>query len=117
MSKTKGRNSRGAAPTRKARKRGASRRAKSFDPPSPPKKNVARIGTLGCDAAGDLLGFARGRHFGTILADPPWQFTNKTGKIAPEHKRLSRYGTMNLDEIMALPIGELTAPTAHLYLS
>jgi N6-adenosine-specific RNA methylase IME4 len=53
---------------------------------------------------------------GAILADPPWQFTNKTGKVAPEHKRLSRYGTMKLDEIMALPLGELVAPTAHLYL-
>jgi N6-adenosine-specific RNA methylase IME4 len=47
--------------------------------------------------------FAQGRRFATILADPPWQFTNKTGKVAPEHKRLSRYGTMKLDEIMALP--------------
>src|SRR5580658_105141 len=51
-------------------------------------------------AGRDLLGFAQGRHFATILADPPWQFTNKTGKVAPEHKRLSRYGTMRLDEIM-----------------
>ena len=33
----------------------------------------------------DLIRFANGRHFGTILADPPWQFTNKTGKVAPEH--------------------------------
>ena len=51
-----------------------------------------------------------------ILADPPWQFTNKTGKVAPEHKRLSRYGTMRLPEIMALPVEQLAAPTAHLYL-
>ena len=51
----------------------------------------------------DLLAFAGGRRFATLLADPPWQFTNKTGKVAPEHKRLSRYGTMTLAEIMALP--------------
>ena len=43
---------------------------------------------------------ANRRRFATILADPPWQFTNKTGKVAPEHKRLARYGTMKLDEIM-----------------
>jgi len=39
----------------------------------------------------DLLEFVGKRRFGAILADPPWQFANKTGKIAPEHKRLSRY--------------------------
>jgi len=43
-------------------------------------------------------------------------FTNKTGKVAPEHKRLSRYGTMKFDEISALPIPEIAAPTSHLYL-
>jgi N6-adenosine-specific RNA methylase IME4 len=47
---------------------------------------------------------------------PPWQFTNKTGKVAPEHKRLARYGTMKLNEISALPISEMCAPTSHLYL-
>jgi N6-adenosine-specific RNA methylase IME4 len=66
--------------------------------------------------AADLLQFTRGRRFATILADPPWQFTNKTGKVAPEHRRLSRYGTMKLDEIMALPIGDIAATPAHLYL-
>ncbi|HVI81097.1 MAG TPA: MT-A70 family methyltransferase, partial [Candidatus Acidoferrum sp.] len=63
-----------------------------------------------------LLHFASGRRFATILADPPWQFTNKTGKVAPEHKRLARYGTMKLPEISALPIAEISAPTSHLYL-
>src|SRR5215212_5081842 len=67
-------------------------------------------------AAVDLLNFARGRRFATILADPPWQFTNKTGKIAPEHKRLARYGTMKLPDIKALPVSQISAPTAHLYL-
>jgi N6-adenosine-specific RNA methylase IME4 len=68
------------------------------------------------DAAVDLLRSAHGRKFGTILVDPPWQFQNKTGKIAPEHKRLARYGTMTLADIEALPVGELAADTAHLYL-
>ncbi|MDP6590924.1 MAG: MT-A70 family methyltransferase [Alphaproteobacteria bacterium] len=56
------------------------------------------------------------QQFGTILADPPWQFTNRTGKMAPEHKRLSRYSTMTLEDIATLPVAELAAPTAHLYL-
>lgn len=57
-----------------------------------------------------------GRRFATILADPPWQFQNRTGKIAPEHKRLSRYGTMTLDGIKSLPIPSAAADTCHLYL-
>lgn len=68
------------------------------------------------DAAADLLKFVGNRRFATILADPPWQFTNKTGKVAPEHKRLARYGTMKLPDIKALPISDIAAPTSHLYL-
>jgi N6-adenosine-specific RNA methylase IME4 len=64
----------------------------------------------------NMLQLAQGYLFGTILADPPWQFINSTGKIAPEHKRLTRYGTMTLDEILALPVDRLAEPTAHLYL-
>jgi len=64
----------------------------------------------------DLLRFTKNRRFATILADPPWQFVNRTGKMAPEHRRLSRYSTMTLPEICALPVGEVAAPTAHLYL-
>ena len=113
MSKTKGRNGSGATRARKARQN--CRQANLLDLVRHPNR-APRVEPVACDAAADLLRFARGQRFATILADPPWQFTNKTGKIGPEHKRLSRYGTMKLDEIMALPIGELTAPTAHLYL-
>jgi N6-adenosine-specific RNA methylase IME4 len=67
-------------------------------------------------AAADLQRFVAGRRFKTILADPPWQFQNRTGKVAPEHKRLARYGTMTLDRIKALPVGDTAANTAHLYL-
>jgi N6-adenosine-specific RNA methylase IME4 len=56
------------------------------------------------------------QRFGTILADPPWQFQNRTGKMAPEHRRLSRYGTLTLDDIMALPVGNIAAAPSHLYL-
>jgi N6-adenosine-specific RNA methylase IME4 len=67
-------------------------------------------------AAHDLMRFAKSRRFATVLADPPWRFTNRTGKMAPEHRRLSRYGTMTFEEIMALPVQNLVLPTAHLYL-
>ncbi len=66
-------------------------------------------------AAEDLLLKGLGR-FGTILADPPWQFSNRTGKMAPEHKRLSRYPTMTLQEIMEIPIPQFALPKSHLYL-
>lgn len=66
--------------------------------------------------ADSLLGFAGASKFSTILADPPWQFHNRTGKVAPEHKRLSRYGTMTRPEIMELPVADIAAPTSHLYL-
>lgn len=52
----------------------------------------------------------------TLLADPPWRFANRTGKIAPEHQRLQRYPTMALADIKALPISNITHDQAHLYL-
>jgi N6-adenosine-specific RNA methylase IME4 len=67
-------------------------------------------------AAVQLRALVAGRRFPTILADPPWQFQNRTGKVAPEHRRLSRYGTMTLDDIVALPVREAAAETSHLYL-
>ena len=54
--------------------------------------------------------------FKTVLADPPWRFANRTGKVAPEHRRLDRYSTMDLDAIKALPVSEVVAKDAHLYL-
>lgn len=63
-----------------------------------------------------LLDFANGHRFGTILADPPWRFTNRTGKVAPEHRRLARYETMTVDEICAMPVSNVLEDTAHLYL-
>ncbi len=68
------------------------------------------------DPGAALLAAVGARRFACVLADPPWRFTNRTGKVAPEHRRLSRYGTMDTDAIAALPVREITAPTAHLYL-
>ena len=68
------------------------------------------------NASHDLLNFIGKRKFSTILADPPWQFQNRTGKMAPEHKRLSRYPTMRLQEIKDLPVEAIAEERAHLYL-
>ncbi len=57
-----------------------------------------------------------GEGFQTIMADPPWRFQNRTGKVAPEHRRLNRYATMSLDEIHELPVAAVAAKNAHLYL-
>ena len=65
--------------------------------------------------ADDLSVKIAGR-FATILADPPWQFQNRTGKVAPEHRRLLRYPTMELQEIIDLPVGNFAAARSHLYL-
>jgi len=54
--------------------------------------------------------------FRTVLADPPWRFTNRTGKVAPEHRRLDRYSTMTLEAIKAIPVSSVAAGNAHLYL-
>jgi len=68
------------------------------------------------NASDDLLEKVGNRKFSTVLADPPWQFKNRTGKMAPEHKRLSRYPTMSLQEIKDLPVEAIVNDTAHLYL-
>jgi N6-adenosine-specific RNA methylase IME4 len=57
-----------------------------------------------------------GEAFGTVLADPPWRFSNRTGKVAPEHRRLARYHTLTAKEIAGLPVAPLMAPRSHCYL-
>ena len=64
----------------------------------------------------DFRKYTSGKQYKTIYADPPWQFQNRTGKVAPEHKRLNRYGTMKLEDIMQLPVSEVAAEKSHLYL-
>jgi N6-adenosine-specific RNA methylase IME4 len=54
--------------------------------------------------------------YGTILADPPWRFSNRTGKMAPEHQRLLRYQTLSFQEIKQMSVGDVAAPQSHLYL-
>ena len=72
--------------------------------------------TMPNTVADEFSSFLAGRKFKTILADPPWQFTNKTGKVAPEHKRLARYSTLKLDDIKSLPVAHAAHDSSHLYL-
>lgn len=67
-------------------------------------------------AAADFTQFIHEKQFRTILADPPWQFANRTGKMAPEHKRLNRYSTLSLKEICEIPVQRAAFNTCHLYL-
>ena len=60
--------------------------------------------------------FTAGKTYHTIYADPPWQFSNRTGKVAPEHKRLNRYPTMKLEDIKRLPVSDVADEKCHLYL-
>jgi N6-adenosine-specific RNA methylase IME4 len=68
------------------------------------------------EAARDLTQNLGDRRFGTVLADPPWRFMNRTGKVAPEHRRLARYPTLTVEEICALPVADHLDRTAHCYL-
>jgi N6-adenosine-specific RNA methylase IME4 len=80
-----------------------------------PKTPVTQTQPLRADRSAAPLPNVEGG-FKTILADPPWRFSNRTGKVAPEHRRLDRYSTMDLAEICALPVGDVAADNAHLYL-
>ncbi len=71
---------------------------------------------LASDSVKKLLALSRKARFATVLADPPWRFDNKTGKVAPGHKRLNRYETLSFEEIEQLPIDAITADVSHLYL-
>ena len=66
--------------------------------------------------AKDFVNSIKDKSYKTILADPPWRFQNRTGKMAPEHKRLNRYPTLDLSEIKEIPVHLVAAKNAHLYL-
>lgn len=47
----------------------------------------------------------------TVLADPPWDVEQKGARGAQKH-----YGLMTLDDIKAMPVGDLATENAHLWL-
>jgi N6-adenosine-specific RNA methylase IME4 len=61
----------------------------------------------------DLLRAAQlGKKFGTIYADPPWQYDNQGTRAATGN----HYGGMSVDELCELPVSQLAADDAHLHL-
>lgn len=58
----------------------------------------------------DLAGIAK--RFGCIYADPPWSYGNQATRAATGN----HYRTMTLEELCAMPVGELAAPNAQLHL-
>jgi N6-adenosine-specific RNA methylase IME4 len=64
----------------------------------------------------------------TIVADPPWPYRSSTGggfvvpkpadEIARGHRGVETmgYGVLTVGDLMSLPVRDLAAPAAHLYL-
>ncbi len=50
--------------------------------------------------------------FRTVLADPPWQYSNTASRAAAEN----HYQTMTVDQICNEPVSQLVADSAHLHL-
>jgi len=50
--------------------------------------------------------------FGCIYADPPWRYNNQGTRASTNN----HYDTMTVDELCALPVGDVAAPQAHLHL-
>src|SRR5437868_9108554 len=92
----------------------ASRAVEVVDVPS--SLSPSRRNAMSTTANNDLPTFVGKERFATVLIDPPWRFANRTGKMAPEHKRLARYETMSIEQICALPVGQVARDRAHLYL-
>ena len=55
------------------------------------------------------------KHFGAVLADPPWHFKTFTNEVGDRDPR-NHYGVMSLDDIKALPVAQHAAPDSHLFL-
>ena len=56
-----------------------------------------------------------GRRFGTIYADPPWPYGNQATRAATRN-HYKAHNDLTIEDICALPVGELTAASAHCHL-
>ncbi|MCX6249460.1 MAG: MT-A70 family methyltransferase [Bacteroidetes bacterium] len=77
---------------------------------------TVKLSDFKSSVAKDFLSEIQHKDYKTILADPPWRFQNRTGKMAPEHKRLNRYSTLHLEEIKEIPVHLAANINSHLYL-
>lgn len=67
----------------------------------------------------DLLSLPRAGQYAMIAADPPWHFKSYKRPAADHQYRRDaekHYPSMKLADIKALPIGEVAAPSCHLFL-
>lgn len=81
------------------------------DPPDdPPSPLILPSDAKSTDDLQSLI--AAGEKFGTIYADPPWQYGNQSTRAATDN----HYPTMTLDALAALPVNQLAADDAHLHL-
>lgn len=53
-----------------------------------------------------------GQKFGTIYADPPWQYGNQATRAATSN----HYETMTVESLCEMPVADLAADDAHLHL-
>ena len=59
---------------------------------------------------------ASGKRYACLLGDPPWPFATYNGPKVPQRAEEQHYATMTIGEIAALPVAEITAPDAVLFL-
>ncbi len=66
------------------------------------------------------FGSLRRGHYAAIVADPPWHFRARTalqvGNWTSRRDAEKHYAVMGVEDIAALPVRELAAPDAHLFL-
>lgn len=53
--------------------------------------------------------------FGVVTCDPPWRFKSNSA-AAPGRNAMRHYDCMTLEEIKAMPVGDVAAPDCHLFL-
>jgi N6-adenosine-specific RNA methylase IME4 len=53
--------------------------------------------------------------YSTIVADPPWLYKKQPGDQMHNYAE-SKYGTMTNEQLAELPVGDLAAPDAHLFM-
>jgi N6-adenosine-specific RNA methylase IME4 len=88
---------------------GVLRLAKKLEQPG---KQEESPGAPGCTLEDLATLIDQGESFGTIYADPPWQYGNQATRASTDN----HYKTMTVDEIAALPIQQLAEEKAHLHL-
>ncbi len=91
-------------------------RRSDWRPPHEVEALVPRHHRDGSAARGPHLSGGAAVKYRTIVADPPWRYTKATLDSYAPGTAEGEYGTLAVSEIAHLPIRELVADDAHLYL-